>query len=92
MESGSSNLGFNLKKIGIIFNNMGNISSVLNALNFLQIDAFVSDSISKLEKMDAFILPGVGAFPQAVNNLNSKGFNKFLENKTLQFARNIYEL
>jgi imidazole glycerol-phosphate synthase subunit HisH len=57
------------KKICIIDYGMGNIHSVYNALVTLGIKPIVSNKKEELNKADAFILPGVGAFPNAINNL-----------------------
>lgn len=49
---------------------MGNIGSVCNALKFLGGCYLVTNNIEDLKKADAYILPGVGAFKAAMNNLN----------------------
>ena len=69
--------------IGIIDNQLGNISSVANAINFLGENFVISSSTSVLESVDAYILPGVGAFPQAINNFQRNGYEEFLENQIL---------
>ena len=59
--------------IAIIDYDAGNIFSVKNALDHLGLEnALVSDEKS-VRDADAVILPGVGAFPAAMNKLNESG-------------------
>jgi len=48
---------------------MGNIGSVSNALDYLGGKHFISNDPNDLGKADAYILPGVGAFAKAMQNL-----------------------
>jgi len=57
------------KKILIIDYKVGNYQSVENALNFLGYNFFVSDRKEDIENSEVYILPGVGAFSEAMNNL-----------------------
>ena len=59
--------------IAIIDYGAGNIFSVKNALDHLGIDSELTNDKSKLEQADALILPGVGAFPAAMQKLNESG-------------------
>lgn len=59
--------------IAIIDYGAGNLFSVKNALNFLGIENEVTSDKAFLEKADAMILPGVGAFPSAMRMLNETG-------------------
>lgn len=67
-----------MKKIGIIDYGMGNLHSVKNALDFIGADSFVSDSIDELSAADGLILPGVGAFPDAMERLHATGIDEFV--------------
>ncbi len=59
--------------IAIIDYGAGNIFSVKNALDYLGFEnELVSDS-EKIKSADAVILPGVGAFPAAMNMLEKSG-------------------
>lgn len=60
--------------IGIIHYKMGNITSVLNSLEFLHIPARIINSSSDLDGVSNIILPGVGAFPEGMKNLREMGF------------------
>lgn len=62
--------------VGIIDYNMGNLASVYNACHLLDAKAsFVKDP-DELKKFDKIILPGVGAFGDAMENLNSTGMKE----------------
>jgi glutamine amidotransferase len=66
-------------KIGIVDYGMGNIGSVRAALEYLRADCFVSSDPDALRTADAFILPGVGAFGVAMENLVRLGLPVFLD-------------
>src|SRR3989339_173052 len=61
-----------MKKIAIIDYGMGNVQSVANALEFLGYTATITDDHDLLKASDAYILPGVGAFAEAMNNLRKR--------------------
>jgi len=52
---------------------MGNLRSVSKALERVGGDPKVTSSVTDIEKAEALILPGVGAFYQAMENLKSLG-------------------
>lgn len=70
-----------MHKIGIIDYGMGNLRSVQNALSYIGASAFISDDKSELEKADSLILPGVGAFPDAIERLKKLHFPQFISNE-----------
>ena len=55
--------------IAIINYKMGNLGSVKNALDSLNIESVITDDIDVIKKADKLILPGVGAFKEAMENL-----------------------
>lgn len=61
--------------IGIINYGMGNLASVQNSLDFLGVDCAVFDDPAQIGQYDKLILPGVGAFGLAMENLNHSGFS-----------------
>jgi len=65
--------------IGIIDYGMGNIGSLRNALTFLGIDSLLSRDPRELSRCKALILPGVGAFPPAMERLNRTGLAAYLQ-------------
>ncbi len=60
--------------IGIIDYGMGNLRSVYNALDYIGQDAELITDAARLPDYERLILPGVGAFTNAMNNLRSRGF------------------
>lgn len=69
-------------KIGIIDYGMGNLKSVTNALSFIGINSFISSDTKELAKADKLILPGVGAFKDAIELIRNKGIDLFLNKRT----------
>ncbi|MBN1298521.1 MAG: imidazole glycerol phosphate synthase subunit HisH [Actinobacteria bacterium] len=65
--------------IAIIDYNMGNIKSVQNALSTQCIDARVTKDPDVVKNASAVILPGVGAFGDAVKNLKSMGLDNAIK-------------
>lgn len=70
-------------KVGIINYDMGNIQSVVNALSFLGHTPIISDNPHELIEADAYILPGVGAFGEAMKNLKRRDLIAFLNTEVL---------
>ncbi|MFH2106826.1 MAG: imidazole glycerol phosphate synthase subunit HisH [Candidatus Micrarchaeota archaeon] len=58
--------------IGIIDYGAGNAASVKNALDKLGVGSVITSNIEKMEKCDSLILPGVGAFGNAMDSLKGK--------------------
>lgn len=65
-------------KIGIIDYGMGNLKSVSNALKFIGYESFISDDVAMLSKADKIILPGVGAFKDAIELIRHKNIEPFI--------------
>lgn len=59
--------------IAIVDYGAGNIFSVKNALDYLKLDNMLTNDKNEIEKADAIILPGVGAFPSAMTKLANTG-------------------
>ena len=62
--------------IGIVDYNMGNLASVINAFKKVGADARLESDPSKLSQYDKLVLPGVGAFADAMEHLKSNGMDK----------------
>lgn len=62
--------------IGIVDYNMGNLASVINAFAKVGADAMLESDPSKLSQYDKLILPGVGAFGDAMEHLQSNGMDE----------------
>ncbi|MCL1803108.1 MAG: imidazole glycerol phosphate synthase subunit HisH [Eubacteriaceae bacterium] len=65
--------------IGIIDYGVGNLRNVEQAIARAGYQAFISSDISALAKAGALILPGVGAFGDAVAKLNGSGARPLLD-------------
>ncbi len=63
------------KKVIIIDYQLGNLFSVKQACDAVGIDAKISSNKDDILSADGLILPGVGAFIQAMNNLNELGLS-----------------
>ena len=64
--------------IGIIDYGVGNLFSLQASCKAIGQDVFVSGVGAELQKADRLILPGVGAFPDAVKKLNDTGMADFV--------------
>lgn len=62
--------------IAIIDYGMGNLRSVQKALEYVGQKAVITDDISVINKADKLVLPGVGAFGDAISTIREKGFDK----------------
>jgi len=66
--------------IGIVDYNMGNLASVINAFAKVGVDASLESDPTKLSQYDKLILPGVGAFGDAMEHLKENGMDKAVKN------------
>ncbi|MGE6630160.1 imidazole glycerol phosphate synthase subunit HisH [Bacillus sp. NPDC077027] len=64
--------------IGVIDYGMGNLFSVSKALERAGASYIVSSKIEELEKATAYILPGVGSFRDAMQQLRETGLDVFI--------------
>ena len=62
--------------IAIIDYNMGNLQSVKNAFNKLNIEIDIVDKANKIENYEKLVLPGVGAFGDAMEHLRESKMDK----------------
>jgi glutamine amidotransferase len=69
--------------VAVIDYNMGNLGSVMNAFSKIGADSYLVSSAEELSKFDRVVLPGVGAFPDAMNHLKNSGMNQAI----LEFAK-----
>ena len=66
-------------KITIVDYGMGNIKSIIGALRYLEVEEItVSNNLSDLVLADKLILPGVGSFPMAMNNIKKLNIDQYL--------------
>jgi glutamine amidotransferase len=69
--------------IGIVDYNMGNLGSVINAFVKVGSRAELVSDPEKISSYDKLVLPGVGAFPDAMEHLRSDGMDEAVKS----FAR-----
>jgi glutamine amidotransferase len=60
--------------IGVLNYGMGNLSSVTNALDYLGIDNQIINSKEEFSDISKLIIPGVGAYAQAMENMRNAQF------------------
>ncbi|MFK3935953.1 imidazole glycerol phosphate synthase subunit HisH [Alkalihalobacillus sp. NPDC078783] len=65
--------------IGIVDYGMGNLHSVSKAMERIGLPYLISEDIDELANTDGLLLPGVGAFPDAMDILNETGKSVFLK-------------
>ncbi|MEG0615154.1 MAG: imidazole glycerol phosphate synthase subunit HisH [Oscillospiraceae bacterium] len=65
--------------IAIIDYGAGNIFSVKNALDFIGLPNILTSDKAEISKADGIILPGVGAFPNAMKMLNNSGLTDLIK-------------
>jgi len=63
---------------------VGNIRSVMNALDAAGVAYFLADQPARLADADRFILPGVGAFRTAMERLVELGFAEALQREVIE--------
>ena len=57
---------------------VGNLKSLTNAMNYLGLPCRITGDPGELERAEAVILPGVGAFPDAAERLRETGLEALL--------------
>jgi imidazole glycerol-phosphate synthase subunit HisH len=71
-------------KIGIVDYGMGNLQSVRNSLNKLGFTSQIVHDPKDIEQCRLIILPGVGAFPEAMKQIKKLGIKEALDNHIKQ--------
>jgi glutamine amidotransferase len=69
--------------IAIVDYGSGNIKAIANIYSRLNVPAFVATTPTDLERATRIILPGVGAFDQAMQHLNQSGLRDALNRRVL---------
>lgn len=70
--------------IAIVNYEVGNHQSIANALTYLDIDFCLTGRPEELEEAEAFILPGVGAFSEAMQELKKKNLIGLLQREIIE--------
>ncbi len=66
--------------IGIVNYNMGNLASVSNAFTKLNIETSIESDPKNIQNYDKLLLPGVGAFGDAMDHLKKSGMDEAIKN------------
>ena len=70
-------------KIAVLNNNLGNIQSILNILDHLNVNYIFTNKKKEISRCNAIIFPGVGSFPKAMKNLRNLKLDGFLKHQLL---------
>ena len=70
--------------MGIVDYGVGNHTSVLRCLRQLGLRSRISSQIDQLDQADVLLLPGVGAFPIAMEQLHASGLVSYLQRAAQQ--------
>ncbi|MCB2295027.1 imidazole glycerol phosphate synthase subunit HisH [Clostridium algoriphilum] len=65
--------------IAIVDYGVGNLNSVQNALKSMNIPSIISSNAEEIAKCRSIIVPGVGAFPDAMKNMHETGIDKVVK-------------
>lgn len=71
-------------KLGVIELGVNNVGSISRALSFLKADFFICKNSDDLKSADKLILPGVGNFGHAMNELRKTGMDHSIKNAVLK--------
>ena len=70
--------------IGICDYGMGNRRSVVKAFERVGADVRMTDDLEVLEQADALVVPGVGAFPQAMDELRARRLDTLVQRRAAE--------
>jgi glutamine amidotransferase len=79
-----------MTEICIVDYGMGNLFSVAHAFEFLGAQVKISSSPTDLADCNAIVLPGVGAFGEAMERLNQSGLPRALRTEVLENEKPIF--
>ncbi len=70
--------------ITIVDYGMGNLGSVLNMFKRIGVDSEITADLGKIKEATKLLLPGVGAFDNAMKLINGSGLREVLDYKVLE--------
>ncbi len=70
-----------MQPIVIVDYGMGNLGSVLNMLKRIGVPAYITGSPTEVQRARKLILPGVGAFGEAMRRIDESGLRAVLDHK-----------
>ncbi len=74
-------------RVAIVNYGMGNIGSVANSLRVLGSHFTVADTPQQLDSAGVYVLPGVGSFAVAANNLRDRGLAAALDRNVIEAGK-----
>src|SRR3954468_20014927 len=72
-----------MQRVAIVDYGLCNLDSVRRAFETLGAKAFITDEPRELAHADRIVLPGVGAFPDAMRNLRARGLDDALTKQVI---------
>lgn len=73
-----------MTSVAIIDYGRGNVRSVYNALDYIGVDAEITDDPAVIDNASHILLPGVGAFGDAVEALHARGLPEVLHRNVIE--------
>ena len=70
--------------VTIIDYGMGNLGSVFNMFKKIGVDSVITSDIDEVKKAEKILLPGVGAFDNAMKRINKSGLREVLDYKAVE--------
>jgi glutamine amidotransferase len=70
--------------VAIVDYGMGNVRSLRNALEFVGAEVTITAAADELDRADRIVLPGVGAFGDAMAAIRARGLDRSLANQALE--------
>lgn len=77
-------MDYSSQNIVIIDYGMGNVGSISNMLKYLGAKATISNDFSAIKNADKLILPGVGHFDKAMENITSQSLEGVIHEMALE--------
>ena len=77
-------------KVGVIDYGMGNLCSVVSALEMVGANVEICHHPRTLKEVDRIILPGVGAFKDCIDTIIKLGFRDALNTEIMEVGKPIY--
>jgi len=73
-----------MTSVAIIDYGRGNVRSVYNAFDYIGVDAVITDDPQEIDDASHILLPGVGAFGDAVDALHARGLPEVLQRNVIE--------
>nr|WP_294995044.1 imidazole glycerol phosphate synthase subunit HisH [uncultured Sediminibacterium sp.] len=75
--------------IAIVNYGMGNLGSILNMFKKIGADAKITDDPQAIRLADKIVMPGVGSFDRAMEQINKSGLRNVLDKEALETSKPI---